>query len=974
MVRQTCPDRNDLRAYSLGTLEPESADSLEDHLAECTRCRDGLESFEALADELVLGLRGAGAVESLDSEPEIERLMRELRSRRKLQTTRVGDGFDESDRGFVLADAPHDRRARSSPPAGNKRLSTQPVPETIEDLTTCLIQSGLFSQEELRAILDEIANSPRANDALTLARRLVERQHLTCFQATEVCHGRVDTLLLGDYVLVDEIGRGGMGRVYKAHHLRMDRHAAVKILAPHLFDEPGSVERFRRETRAIARVSHPHVVTAYDARAHADTQYLVMEFIDGTTLTSLVQSQGPLSPGQTVECLRQAARGLAAAHAQGVIHRDVKPSNLLISHDGVVKVTDLGLARFLIAGDGDDDLTETGQILGTLDYISPEQAHDLGVADERSDVYSLGWTLFHLLTGEAPFAGESRLGKLIAHRDAPIPSLTDRLPDVPPELDRLFQRMVSKQPDDRPTTMQEVVTAFEQMPRDPSDPWPPTIPPAENAIDLDAFFDDLRQATQQAAKQRSEERQQEVSRRRKRQSVIAAAVLPILVALTMGAYTLVVRATTPEGELVVKITDANPDQLDIRVRQGEKHVTILDARSGWSIQLPKGTYSLSLGKGNGQFRLDRNVVKVRPNAQQTIEVEIRPRPTAETPTSQAAPEAPESDRLYGEVARIKLCDRILMMTLSPDKKIAYALGHDMLIYVVDLTTRKVVRRLNQDQMPLTSLAVSHDGQRLATCTGEQTIRIWDVKTGKPALQIKLPVSPKDAIFSPDDETLLASMWAAGSKVPRPLPGENGREFRSLMRFDSRTGKPLKPITDQQGEVYHAIDVSPDGTLIAWGNAAGEVAVIDAETGKERYRFTGNQRPPPAISTTAHRGPIHAVRFSDDGKRLYSVGNANFLFARSLDDGRIVFTRRFRSGVIDFDFTPDETLFLLHGGFAVRVFDRRNPALQARIDIPGHTSSIKGLRLLADPRYAVSVSWDGTLRIWKLPPRDLPAAE
>ena len=715
-------------------------------------------------------------------------------------------------------------------------------------------------------------------------------------------------------------------------------------------------------------------MTAYDARAHADTQYLVMEFIDGTTLTALVQSQGPLSSGQAVECLRQAAQGLAAAHAQGVIHRDVKPSNLLISHDGVVKVTDLGLARFLIAGDGDDDLTETGQILGTLDYISPEQAHDLGVADERSDVYSLGWTLFHLLTGEAPFANESRLGKLMAHRDAPIPSLIDRLPDVPPELDRLFQHMVSKQPDDRPTTMQEVLAALEQMPCDPSDLRPPTIPPAESAIDLDAFFDELKQATQEAAKQRGEQRRQEMRRRRKRRSAIAAAVLPILVALTMGAYTLVVRATTPEGELTVKITDANPDELDIRVRQGEKHVTILDARSGWSIELPKGTYSLSLGKGNHRFRLDRNVVKVRPNARQTIEVEIRPRPTAEAPASQAAPAASESDRLYGEVARIKLCDRVLMMALSPDKQIAYALGQDMLIYVVDLTTRKVVRRLNQDQIPLRSLAVSHDGQRLATCTGEQTIRIWDVKTGKPELQIRLPVSPKDAMFSPDDGTLLATMWAVGSKVPRPLPGENGKEFRSLMRFDSPTGKPLEPITEQQGDAYHAIDVSPDGTLIAWGNAAGEIAVIEADTGKERHRFAANQQPPPAISTTAHTGPVHAVRFSDDGKRLYSVGNANFLFAHSLDDGKIVFGRRFRSSVVGIDFTSDETLFLLEGTFEVRIFDRRNPALQARVDIPGHTSSIKGLRLLADPQYAVSVSSDGTLRIWKLPPRDLPAAQ
>jgi serine/threonine protein kinase len=281
---------------------------------------------------------------------------------------------------------------------------------------------------------------------------------------------------LGEYDLLEELGGGGMGRVFKAIHRKLNRTVAVKLLPESLVQSPESVERFQRETRALARLSHPNIVAVHDAGAADGTHYYVMDWVDGEDLARLVKEHGPMPVEQALDCLVQAARGLEYAHAQGIVHRDIKPSNLIVDHDGTVKILDLGIARFQApAGEkGDrhhlperpggccaqmvpvpffpetaDDLTKTGCVLGTVDYMPPEQALNTRRADHRADIYSLGCTLYFLLTGQPMFGGDTVMERLVAHREHPVPSLRKACPAAAEWLDRVFQKMVAKRPADR---------------------------------------------------------------------------------------------------------------------------------------------------------------------------------------------------------------------------------------------------------------------------------------------------------------------------------------------------------------------------------------------------------------------------------------------------------------------------------------------------------------------------------------------
>ncbi len=267
--------------------------------------------------------------------------------------------------------------------------------------------------------------------------------------------------MLGEYVLLDRLGEGGMGVVYRARHSRMGRLVAVKMLRFEAMTQAALV-RFQREIQLLARLSHPNIVTAFDAGEQAGIHYLVMEYVDGEDLASLIARDGPLPIARAIQYLLQAAEGLRHAHEQGLVHRDVKPHNLFLTRNDVVKVLDLGLAQVVVSEGATESLassgyrTQPGIILGSYHFLAPEQAANAQKADHRSDIYSLGCTLYYLLTGGPVYRGETGMEILLAHAQKPVVSLRSARPDVPVELDRVFQRMVAKRPEDRPQSLAEV--------------------------------------------------------------------------------------------------------------------------------------------------------------------------------------------------------------------------------------------------------------------------------------------------------------------------------------------------------------------------------------------------------------------------------------------------------------------------------------------------------------------------------------
>ena len=253
-----------------------------------------------------------------------------------------------------------------------------------------------------------------------------------------------------EYDLLEKLGEGGMGTVYKARHQRLKRLVAIKILRPSLAQDPQRIARFKREMKAVGQLDHAHIVRAMDAGEAEGRHYLVMEYVEGLDLSKIVDRIGPLAVADACEIVRQVAVGLRAADERGLIHRDIKPSNLMLAPDGQVKIFDLGLAVFETDRSADGETTAAGQIMGTPDYIAPEQIHDAHSVDARADIYSLGCTLYKLLTGHAPFTGtryRSVADKMAAHLRDPVPPIRTLLPQVPEKLAAVLDRMLVKDRD-----------------------------------------------------------------------------------------------------------------------------------------------------------------------------------------------------------------------------------------------------------------------------------------------------------------------------------------------------------------------------------------------------------------------------------------------------------------------------------------------------------------------------------------------
>jgi serine/threonine-protein kinase len=346
--------------------------------------------------------------------------------------------------------------------------------DSAESLIQVLRASGLFGTEQFRALVREL--SALGDDPTLLMRYLIHKNRVSVYQLRKVIHGKARDLFLGPYTISDKIGEGGMGKVYRATQRKSGREVALKVVRPSLLANPVIRKRWDREVRAAATLNHPNIVALYDSGEAHGRHYLAMEFVDGLDLSRLSHEFRPLEVVEACEYVRQAALGLQHAHDIGLIHRDIKPSNIVVAGErhlpqatepAVVKILDMGLVRAVgfqeDGGPGGMDLTRAGTVVGTPDYMAPEQARNSSGVDGRADVYSLGCTLYFLLTGQPPFPEGTPIEKVIKHQlEAPTPVQALRR-DVPDSVAVVLAKLLAKRPADRFSCAAEAAAALAPM-------------------------------------------------------------------------------------------------------------------------------------------------------------------------------------------------------------------------------------------------------------------------------------------------------------------------------------------------------------------------------------------------------------------------------------------------------------------------------------------------------------------------------
>jgi serine/threonine protein kinase len=442
---------------------------------------------------------------------------------------------------------------------------------------------------------------------------------------------------LGQYRLLEKLGAGGMGAVYKALHTRLEKVVAVKVLPADRLQDAAAIARFDREMKAVGRLDHPHIVRAMDAGEDDGVHYLVMEYVAGNDLSSLSRRLGPLPIADACELVRQAAIGLAHAHEFGLVHRDVKPGNLILGQSATVKILDLGLA---LLADGpaspERDLTSTGQMMGTLDYMAPEQGSDSHVVDARADVYALGATLYKLLTGAPIYSGAgftTAVQKVTALATLPAPPIQSRRGDVPDALAAIVHRMLEKDPAQRYATASAVAAALA-----PFTDGANLAALAERVATADAAFDTVADGSHSRVKAativNTSARPTPVTARHQqkhnpRPAWLWPTILMIALGLAgIGALAAVFLLQTPQGSVTVEIDPELGKDVTVTVSGDGQRIKLNDA-SGWEVSLREGTYDVDMSGSADRLKLSRETVTIRRGETEVVRVTLKPEPVAE---------------------------------------------------------------------------------------------------------------------------------------------------------------------------------------------------------------------------------------------------------------------------------------------------------------------------------------------------------
>jgi serine/threonine protein kinase len=711
------------------------------------------------------------------------------------------------------------------------------------DLLGLISECRLLEPQQLDELPSLLVPEPRA-----FGEALVARGWLTRFQAECLLSGQVNELALGQYVLLELLGEGGMGRVFKARHRLMQRIVAIKVIRREYLVDEDAVARFHREIRAASQLNHPNVITAYDADQVGNTHFFAMEFVEGVDLARLLQYRGPLPVAEACDCIRQAALGLHHAHERGVIHRDVKPSNLLLTaREGLVKVLDLGLARRAGAPGAEQSaaLTQGGVLMGTPDYMAPEQAQNSHDVDGRADIYSLGCTFYTLLTGQPPFPNGSAIDKVVMHQTAEPRPVEELRPEVPRAVGRVLRTMMARFPDARYSTAAAVAEALAPLsgPVKPASPWSPR---AARPADSHSLTPRIEEFAPPSPRESATKRP-----RRRRRLAIALVLLCALVGLlaTVG-FTFLTRApSTSDSQAAAPTTTAAPStpappapkleptkpapvvkppavvDLVHRFQAGEPvRCVVFDPRPEAGLALSCGDYALR------QWDL-----KAR---KQLPELRIEK----------------HTDQLIWSVAcsfdgRFAVCGTGGYI----DPELAN-FNTDHFVLLIDRESQNVrasFRRLDGKQGHndrVVSVAFAPDGRRVASGSLDRTVSIWNVTTGKEICTCRGHEGRVRCVaFPPRSGEVVAS----------------GGQEGIVCVWDANSGKLLELHRGHKDAVL-CVAFSPDGHLLASAGIDGTVRLWNRDNEKDVRIFRG------------HGAAVRAVAFLPDGERLLSGGDDGVL--------------------------------------------------------------------------------------------------
>ena len=681
-----------------------------------------------------------------------------------------------------------------------------------------LKKSGLIDADDLAALIARLEPLPESSADLT--ELLIREGAITKFHAKHLLNGKTKGFFLAQYKILDQLGAGGMGVVYLAEHQTLKRRVAIKVLPSARARDAEALRRFLRESRVVAALDHPNIVRAYDANREGPVHFLVMEFVPGRTLDQIVRADGPVSPPKAANYVYQTALGLHHAHEQGLVHRDIKPSNLLLDTLGTLKILDYGLARYFDAGN--DQLTrDVGGcgVIGTADFIAPEQALNSSDVDIRADIYSLGMTFYTILAGETPFYADTTTQKLLSHHMKEPRPIREVSPGVPVAIASILSRMIAKKPSDRFQTPADLVDALS--------PWAGSPSTRKHA----ALTREMVEPTM-ASRQPTGPIPVRIATAARKPTRWRAIALAGLVCLPLIAgLVFLISGGEPNRPAPEVPTPSNAvESLETPKRSAPVAVETTPEPAGHYLPekspaerlrvAPDGLHFAACGRNSGEIRLirfaDKAVVKTFTGHKGTV-------------TNCAFD---ESGR------RLATC------------------GNDGSVRVFDTESAKELAKFRVADAFIWGVAITPDGSKVYASGRDDRLTTWDVKTGEKIADWELPKGngANWLTLSVKDQTIFIGGWAGRVAA---IDSETGRE---------RWGRDLAKGLNLKDVQISFVGLVPDGSaLLVTGPSP---RLLDPATGEDiRHLERGGVSGTVWVMAISPDGKFAAAGFSDQHRKI-----------------------------------------------------------------------------------------------------------